>query len=105
MHSVSQLPLLQLSPCATRGMPWLAFGVRALFELNKLRSGVSLRWQDISAAPLWNSGVFLSGSQTITCRYLIKQGVLRVRDLIDSAMWSILLTGRSQGPKKLRGPH
>ena len=105
VHSFSRLPLLQLSPCATRGAPWLAFGVKVLSELNKLRSGVSLRWQDISEAPLRNNRVFLSGSQTFTCRYLIKQGVLRVRDLVDSATWSILLSGRSQGLKKLRGPH
>ena len=105
MHSVSQLSLQQLLPCATRGGPWLAYCVRAVSELNKLRSWASLGWQTVLDVPHWNSRIFLSNSQTVTCRPLISRGVLRVRDVIDESTWSVVLCDACRGPKKLRAPH
>ena len=52
VHSVSQLSLLQFSPCATRGVPRLAYCVRAVSELNNLRSRASLGWHAVPDAPL-----------------------------------------------------
>ena len=105
VHPLSQSSLLQLSPCATRGAPWLAYRVRAVSKLNKLRSGASLDRQAVPNVPLWNSRIFLSNSQTMTCRYLISRGVLRVRDLIDESTWSMVVSDACRGPKKLRALH
>ena len=99
---MSRLPLQQLSPCATRGV---AYCVRAVSEPNKLRSGVILRWQYIAEAPLWNSRTFVSQGQTVTCRCFIQHGVLQVKDLVDTASWSMLMEARHQGPLKLRAVH
>ena len=105
VHSVSRLSLLQLSPCATLGAPWLAYCVRVVCELNKLRLGASLSWQAVPNAPIWNSRIFLSHSQTVTRRYLISRGVLCVRDLIDESTLAVVLSDACRGPKKLRAPH
>ena len=59
----AQLPLLQLSPCAVWGGLRLGYCVRAVFELNKLRSGVSLSWQEVASAPLYGT-VGFSRSRT-----------------------------------------
>ena len=79
-------------PCSRA--PWLAYYVRSVSELNKLCSGVLLRWHDISEAPLWNSRVFLSGKQKVTCRHLILRGVLQIKDLIDTSSWTVSLPER-----------
>ena len=104
VHTVQQLPLLQLSPCAVWGAPWLAYSVKAVSELNKLRSGLSLEWHSIASAPLWNSCLLTVRNQTSMCRYFISRSVLRVRDLVDMDSWSHLLAAESQGHCKLRLP-
>ena len=73
VHGIPELPLLQLSPCAIRGVPWLAYSVKAVSDLNKLRSSVALTWQQIGRAPLWNSRVLTVGNQTVTCRHFIER--------------------------------
>ena len=102
VHTVQQVPLLQLSPCAVRGAPWLAYSVKAVSELYKLRSGLSLEWNSIASAPLYNSRLLTVKNQTVTCRYFISRCVLRVRDLVDTDSWSHLLTAESRGHHKLR---
>ena len=91
VHTLRQLHLLQLSPCATRNASRQAYGVKALSDINKLRSGLSLSWEDVATAPLWNGRLFTLDNKTVTCRYLIGRSVLRVRDVVDPDTWTLLL--------------
>ena len=93
---------MQLSLCAVRGAPWLVYSVKAVSELNKLRSGLSLEWNSIASAPLRNSRLLTVKNQMVTCRYFILRSVLRVRDLVDTGSSSHLLTTESRGHRKLR---
>ena len=102
VHSPAQVHMLQLSPCSIRHTPWLAYSVKALSDLTRLRSGLLLTWQEITAAPLWNSRLFTVDNKAITCRYLIPRCVLRVRDLIDSDTWSVRVLPEYRGVHKLK---
>ena len=101
MHTPAQLHLLRLSPCATRNAPWAAHSVKALSNLNKLRSGQAVCWQDIASAPLWNSCVFTVDNKAITCRYLIARSILRVHELVNSESWTVCLLQSYYGSHKL----
>ena len=103
VHIVQQLPLLQLSPCTVRGAPWLAYSDKAVSELNKPRPGLSMEWNSIASARLWNSRLLAVKNQTVTCRYFISRSILCVRDLVTGS-WSHLLTAESRGHGKLRLP-
>ena len=105
VHHVSHLSLLQLSPCTTHGVPWLAYCLRVVSELTKLRSGASLSCLAVPGAPLWNICIFLLVSQTVACKYLIYRGLLPVPDLIDESTWTVILSDGCRGPMMLRAPH
>ena len=81
---------------------WVCVCVKALSDVNKLRSGLTLAWQDIMSGPLWNSRLFTVDNKMATCRFLIGRSVLRVRDLVDSDTWSVRLPHSYRGPHKLK---
>ena len=102
VHNTAQLHLLQMSPCAACNAPWLVYSVKAFSGLNRLRSRLSLSWQEIASAPLWNSCLFTVGNKTVTCRYLICLSILRVRDLVDSGDWVVRLLPEHREVHRLR---
>ena len=50
----------------------MAYCVKALSDLNKLRGGVALDWRQVASALLWNSRVLTVAGHTVTCRHLIR---------------------------------
>ena len=76
----------------------MAYLVKALCEINKMRGSLTLSWRQVTNASLWNSRVFTVVGQTVTCLYYTCQSVLLVCDLIDTAL------GLCASPTLLKGP-
>ena len=101
VHTSSQLPLLQLSPCGIRNAPWLASSVKALSALNSLHKGLGLPWQEVAAAPLWNNRLVTMSEKSMMCKYLIRRGVLWVSNLVDPASRQAVVPQCWKGARKL----
>ena len=104
VHTPSQLALLQLSPCCIRNAPWLASSVKALSSLNAAQKGLGLEWQELAAAPLWNSRLLTVSEKSVTCKFLIRKGILRLSDVVDTSAWVAIVSRDWQGSRKLQ-PH
>ena len=104
VHTLSQSALLQLSPCCIRNAPWLASSVKALSSLNAVQKGLGLEWQELSAAPPWNSRLLTVSEKSVTCKVLIRKGILRLSDVVDTSAWVATVSRDWQGSRKLQ-PH
>ena len=104
VHTPSQLALLQMSPCCIRNAPWLASSVKALSSLNAAQKGLGLEWQELAAAPPWNSRLLTVSEKSITCKFLIRKGILRLSDVVDTSAWVAPVSRDWQGSRKLQ-PH
>ena len=104
VHAPSQLALLHLSPCCIRNAPWLASFVKAPSSLNAAQKGLGLTWQELAAAPLWNSRLPTVSEKSITCKFLIRRGILRLSYVVDTSAWVDTVSRDWQGSRKLQ-PH
>ena len=73
-------------------MPWLASSVKALSSLNAAQKGLGLEWQELAAPPLWNSRLLTVSEKSITCKFLIRRGILRLSDVVDTSAWVVTVS-------------
>ena len=59
--------------------------LRFAFELHVAQKGLGLTWQELAAASLWNSRLLTVSEKSITCKFLIRRGVLRLSDVVDTS--------------------
>ena len=68
------------------------------------QKGLGLTWQELAAAPLWNSRLLTVSKKSITCKFLIRRGVSRLSDVVDTSAWVATVSRDWQGSRKLQ-PH
>ena len=107
-HAPSQVAFLQLSICGIRNAPWLASSVKASSSLHAVHKGLGLTWQELSAAPLWNSRLLTVSEKFITCKFLIWfwfDLVLRLSDVVHTNACVATVSRDWHGSGKLQPHH
>ena len=51
---------------------------------------------------MWNSRLLIVSEKTITCKFLIRRGVLRLSDVVDTSAWVATVSRDQQGSRKLQ---
>ena len=78
--------------------------MKALSSPNAAQKRLRLTWQELAAAPLWNSRLLTVSEKSITCKFLIRLGVLCLSDVVDTSAWVATVSLDWQGSRMLQ-PH